>query len=294
VANRRDEQVPATVTTKQGGCTYSNFDTDPSILGTAVYPCNIDLAENVPAKVKQYAGRMNGSDIRYTFTDADNNNANIMDALAALVKNYESSLVAVQGEENSTGGGGGGGDDGGGEEEPGDATGGGGLCDIVTAGASSGFTINGNTSTSKGSVTVNGTTYTCCLKMESATSITFKTTVPSTLTLVFESKETGKKVKIDGVDYTTNSSAKVVAELAEGNHEIKKGDSINLFYLALSSQATGIQEIQFDSEMQIYLLSGRKIYQGKSDNIETIITKHGKQGVYVIKSKGESKKIVLH
>lgn len=48
-----------------------------------------------------------------------------------------------------------------------------------------GFVVSGNGSGSKGSVTVGGTTYSQCLKMESSTSITFTTGEKMTLTLYF-------------------------------------------------------------------------------------------------------------
>lgn len=99
--------------------------------------------------------------------------------------------------------------------------------------SNSAFTVNGNYSNSKGSATVNGTTYTICVKMESATSITFSITEAMTLTLKFADGETGKTVKVNGTSYTTDSNAVATVSLAAGSHEIKKGDSINLFYISL-------------------------------------------------------------
>ena len=93
------------------------------------------------------------------------------------------------------------------------------------------FTVVGNESSSKGNVTYNGTTYGTCLKMESSTKITFTTTSSSTLTLVFDTAS--KKVIVDNVEYTTDSNGVVTITLTSGSHEIKKKDSINLFYLSL-------------------------------------------------------------
>ena len=70
--------------------------------------------------------------------------------------------------------------------------------------------------------------------METATSIKFSLEKPMTLTLVFGLAEKGKKVKVDGTTYTTDDNARVTVQLAAGDHEIKKGDSINLFYIGLS------------------------------------------------------------
>ena len=96
------------------------------------------------------------------------------------------------------------------------------------------FNVSGNTSTSKGKATVNGVTYSTCLKMESSTSVTFTTTSQMTLTLVFGSTETGKKVLVDGNQYTTDSNGTVTVALAAGSHSITKKDSINLFYVSLA------------------------------------------------------------
>ncbi|HQF48354.1 MAG TPA: pectate lyase, partial [Flavobacterium alvei] len=59
------------------------------------------------------------------------------------------------------------------------------IHNFTASGLSSTFyTISGNLSTTKGTVTYDGLTLTQCLKMESATTITFTTTQASTLTLV--------------------------------------------------------------------------------------------------------------
>lgn len=70
--------------------------------------------------------------------------------------------------------------------------------------------------------------------MESSTSIKFTIEKAMKLTLVFASTETGKRVKVDGTNYTTDSNAVVTVDLAAGTHEITKGDSINLFFIGLS------------------------------------------------------------
>ena len=95
------------------------------------------------------------------------------------------------------------------------------------------FTINGNTSSSKGSVTYNGVTYTKCLKIESSTTITFTTTETMQLTLVLGGSS-NNNIKIDGekVVGTTNV---IVVTLEAGTHTITKADVTNLFYIALDA-----------------------------------------------------------
>lgn len=61
----RDEKVPSTETTRSGGTTYNNFDTDDTLM----YAYTPDAAVDVPAKVTGYygAGRLNKGDIRYLY-----------------------------------------------------------------------------------------------------------------------------------------------------------------------------------------------------------------------------------
>ena len=94
---------------------------------------------------------------------------------------------------------------------------------------SSFFTINGNLSTSKGTITYNGLTLTQCLKMESSTNITFNLTKDSTITLVFNPSAS---IKIDGTKYTSTTNI-IVVELSSGTHTITKADSTNLYYIVI-------------------------------------------------------------
>lgn len=242
-ASSRDEKVPATITAKSGGDTYSNFDTDNSLM----YSYTPDAAEDVPAVVCGWygAGRMNHGDLQYAFNAYEDSNYGVIDGLKSLIQNYKSPVKKIFGINNAsseTGGGEqGGGEQGGGEQGGGEQGGGTTIsadveCTFMDEAPSSTlFTIiSGNYSTSKGFAKVNGTTYTTCLKMESETSIKFKIEKPMTLTLVFASTEIGKKVKIDSTKYTTDSNATVSVQLAAGEHTITKGDSINLFYIGLS------------------------------------------------------------
>ncbi len=238
----RDEQVPSSEVTKVGGTSYNNFDTNPSL----IYSYTPDAADEVPAIVTGFygAGRLNHGDFSYTFKDNvgnDDSDSAYDSILGSLLDNYTSTLIGIFGDENSSSGEQGGGSEGG---NTGDNTGGetGGTtistaveCNFAgNAPSSSLFSINGNYSTSKGTATVNGTTYSTCLKMESSTSIKFTIEKAMKLTLVFASTETGKRVKVDGTNYTTDSNAVVTVDLAAGTHEITKGDSINLFFIGLS------------------------------------------------------------
>ncbi|MDR2907212.1 MAG: T9SS type A sorting domain-containing protein [Bacteroidales bacterium] len=231
VANRNDE-IASTITAKQGAAGYNNFDTKPTM-----YAYTPHATSEVVENVKAYAGRMEGGDFKWTFTAADNAKADAADAtLLKALNDYRSKLVAIQGQD-FTGGNTGGDDDGGGDDSTNPDGIAGGLCDIKAQGTASGITITGNTSTTKGSCTVNGTTYTCCLKMESSTNISFTIEGTQTLTLAFglaNDNAAGRKVKIDGENYTVPANGIVTQDLSEGAHTITKGETMNLFYIALS------------------------------------------------------------
>jgi pectate lyase len=226
VQNRNDT-VPSTVKTKSGGFTYNNFDTAPDM-----YAYTPDTPEEARTKVIEYAGRYYGGDFKWTFTDADNTDSGVNSGLKSALSSYASALVAVQGGGGDSGDSGGSGNTGSGDID------GAIVCTFTGSGGPSNpaFTVNGTYSNSKGTATVNGTTYTECLKMESSTEISFSLSKPMTLTLVFAGTEGNKKVKIDDVNETTDASGKLTKALTAGSHTITKGDSINLFYISLSDE----------------------------------------------------------
>ena len=237
LASTRDEKVPSSVVAYKGGSTYNNFDTSASM-----YKYNVQTAEQAMETVKEFAGRVQGGDFKWTFTDADNSSYDVNSALKSALINYKDALVSTNVGNNATEGGNGGSDNGGdngGNENGGTDT------PVVTPtpeGAivhnfnesgktSSFFAINGNLSSSKGTITYNGMELTQCLKMESSTTITFTLTEAKILTLVFGTAS--KTVKINGTAYTTNANGIVTVELEAGSYSITKGDSINLYYMIL-------------------------------------------------------------
>ena len=96
------------------------------------------------------------------------------------------------------------------------------------------FSINGNTSGSKGSVTFNNENLTVCLKIESSTVISFNATEKGTLVLVFggSTNASGKGIKIDGTSFDIPTTQILEISLDAGSHSVTKDDSINLFYMA--------------------------------------------------------------
>ncbi len=103
------------------------------------------------------------------------------------------------------------------------------------------YTISGNLSTSKGTVSYAGLTLTQCLKMESATNIAFTASGKGTLTLVFV--ETAATVKVDGTKYTSSGDGVITVDLAAGAHTITKADSANLFYMAWTEDGAAVTTV---------------------------------------------------
>ena len=227
LAVTRNEQVPSTYSAKQGGKTYNNFDTNVDL---GVAESAIDAPENVPTVVAAKAGRLNGGDFTWDLSAAsEDTNYDVISALKTAITNYSSSVVSIGGISDKTSSEEGGGTDSevpGGDTEPVVGTQ---IHNFTENGKESSFyTINGNLSTKKGTVTYDGLTLTQCLKIESSTSISFTTDKAGTLTLVF--KESGKKIKVNGEKKTLDGNILTV-ELEAGTHTITKGDSINLYYM---------------------------------------------------------------
>ena len=259
-AQTRSEQVPASVTTKSGNHTYDNFDTNAQIM----YSVTPDAPADVPTIVQGSlgAGRMQHGDVNYSFTAADDSSYDLNAGLVALIASYSSSLDSIFGEAMF-------------HPEAPDTTqqGGAGDYECFFEGgqpSSSFYTITGSFSNSKGSVEVNGTTYSWCLKMEGSTNVAFTTTDTLTLYLVFDSPTAN--IKIDGTKVTAANGI-IQRRLAPGAHSLTKADSNNLYYINLlggSSQQTAIHPtadcgLRFDGQflhnpqclsVRLYTLSG--------------------------------------
>ena len=235
-ATTRDETVPGTVTAKKGGTTYDNFDTDASLMYAYTPHSAVDVPANVTGAYG--AGRLNHGDFSWDFTGKDSD-YNVDAALKSALQNYKSSLVGVFGDNSSSDEGGneggeesGDGDEGGGVETPIEGTIG---CNFQSkAPSNTSFTVSGNYSDSKGSATVNGVTYTTCLKIESSTSISFTTTEKMKMTLYFGSNDTKCSIKVDGTKVSGDTATKTLStEIEAGSHTLTKADSCNLFYIKL-------------------------------------------------------------
>ena len=239
------EQVPSSVKTLVGGTSYDNFDTNPSLM----YAYAADKAADVPAIVEGFygAGRLNHGDIDFVIPDetvVTNGHQQPWPALASLLDSYTSGVVKVFGESNAAGEGGstgggetGGSGDGGGTVTPIEGTV---LVTFTDSKPSSSIvTVSGNYSTNKGTATIDGTSYSTCVKMESATNISVTVDKKVTMTLYFSSADTKTNAKIDGkkpaeVNAVIDSTAKTMTvTLDAGSHTITKQDTCNLFGIKL-------------------------------------------------------------
>ena len=325
VVSNREDQVPATVKSFSGANVYNNFDTNASFYVKNLVVEQPAIAKN---KVIQYAGRISGGDLKWTFNNTvDDASSTVIAALKSALTNYSSKMVAVQGEipvvastqtlstdtDNNqtvsadtaiqpmifTWGGdatdatvtglpssgvsfvkdtaaktitisgiptasisysiktsGTGGTpanatgtitlEGTATPPPGDQIHNFTLSDKVNAF----YTITGNLATNKGTVTYNELTLTQCLKMETATTITYTTTLKSTLTLVFV--EATGTAKIDGTNYTATAGI-ITISLEPGNHTIAKKDTANLFYVKTVYTSTlGLDQKFETSKLTLY------------------------------------------
>ena len=252
------EQVPTSVKTLVGGTSYDNFDTNPSLM----YAYAADKAEDVPSIVEGFygAGRLNHGDIDFVIPDetvVTNGHQQPLPALASILDAYTSGVVKVFGESNASGEGGSaeGGSTGGSGEggSTGGSTGGtteGGSTVTPIEGtvlvtftdskpSSSIVTVSGNYATNKGTATIDGTSYSTCVKMESATNISVTVDKKVTMTLYFSSADSKTNAKIDGkkpaeVNAVIDSTAKTMTvTLDAGPHTITKQDTCNLFGIKL-------------------------------------------------------------
>ena len=92
-ASSREEQVPASVTSKKGGNTYNNFDTS-----SKMYAYTPDAAADVPSIVTAKAGRVQGGDLQWKFDNSvDDASYAVNQALKDALVNYKPTVIAIGG-----------------------------------------------------------------------------------------------------------------------------------------------------------------------------------------------------
>ncbi len=248
VVSSATEKVPSSVTAKSGNTSYNNFDTS-----SVMYSYTADPAASVPEKVMANAGRVDGGDFQWTFNNSvDDESYDVNSALKSALISYDDKIIAIGSGFSSSGG---------------NITTGTTTTSITTTSSrpvttstvttggnvtpstgslvhnftendknSTFYTISGNLSTSKGTVTYDGKTLTQCLKMETATSIAFNASSGGKLTLVFA--EPTATVKVDGTKYTASGNGIINVDVQAGSHTITKADTANLFYMVYSGSGS--------------------------------------------------------
>ena len=102
VVTSRNQTIPDTVKGAQGGSKYNNFDTSIDLGVTAE---QIQTPEAAKETTMQYAGRVQGGDLKWTFDNStEDTNYNVIKALKTAVVNYKSTLVRVCGIDSSSSG----------------------------------------------------------------------------------------------------------------------------------------------------------------------------------------------
>ncbi|MBQ4283133.1 MAG: hypothetical protein IJB96_04310 [Lachnospira sp.] len=111
--------------------------------------------------------------------------------------------------------------------------------------ASEFYTFSTNAySESKGSVVLNGTTYSKCLKMQSATTITFNAPSAGKLILGFCSGCASKTVDVDGSVYSLASSQVLTVDVSSGTHTVKKKSGESYLYYIIYEPESSEEETQ--------------------------------------------------
>lgn len=228
----RDEKVPASETTRQGGTSYNNFDTSTSVM----YDYEPDEAVNVPAVVTGYygAGRMNHGDFTYTFKDnvgSDDDDSAYDTALAALIDGYKPQMVSIFGDDSEQGGG----DEPGGDEPGGDDPEGTIIATFNDSPSNSMFTVVGDYG--DGKITYDGTYYKRGVKLNSKTSITFTPTQDYKMTIIMSTAKTGRDVTLNGTLLSVSGT-----ENADGKYYVLEPVSItkNTQYTITKGSAEGL------------------------------------------------------
>ena len=209
-----------------------------------MYNYSAQSPEAAAETVKANAGRVQGGDFKWTFNNSvDDESYTVNKALKSALISYKDSIVAIgsgfsdstvtQPDDSSSK------PDDSSSSKPDDSSSqapvssGSYVHNFTKDGTSdSFFSITGNLSTSKGTVNYNGMTLTQCLKMESATNISFHAPSAGKLTLVFV--ESTGNIKLDG-NKLTASNGVITADVSAGSHTLTKADVASLFYMAYTS-----------------------------------------------------------
>ncbi|MDR0833497.1 MAG: pectate lyase [Candidatus Symbiothrix sp.] len=271
VVSSREEPVPSSIKTFSGNFTYNNFDTDPNVM----YSYAVQTPEEAKATVMQYAGRVNGGDLKYSFPDTEDTNDAIISALSALVKTYKGTVLEIGGVDtgNADPGTNPGTDPG---TDPG-ADPGSGACvkeyiQATSVNTDNAFTITGKGTTNGGTQSYKGVSLTTGLKMESSASIVFTTTTDgATLIVGVVANKASSSLKLNTVKTITGIGTTFEERSLQlgtaGTYTIEKGDNENYIYYVVVKETcapTGLSPVGAEGAVvatKYYNLLGNQINQ---------------------------------
>ena len=266
VVDSRSATVPSSVTSYKGGNVYSNFDTNSSLM----YSYEPQDASDVVSTLQGWlgAGRIGHGDIAFAFDNSsDDTSYDINASLKALLTNYQPSLVDFYGRAVVS-------DPVASDDDDDDVSSGeSGNSGSTSASSdwtcffsgntpsSSNFTVSGSYSDSKGSVTVNGTSYTIALKLNSSASISFTAPAAGQLTIYCNSSESSANFKIDGT-VVTGSGNVVSTSVDAGSHTITKNSGEKaIFFISFEFDNSSIRNrhASLSSDAPTFDLAGRRV-----------------------------------
>ena len=186
--------------------------------------------KDVPDYVMEKAGRVNGGDFQWDFTEEDDTDYDVNEDLMDALLEYESEITEI-GSGNYV-------SENGSNSGNNDNTSGG-QTQIIEGTVSHNFSTDGLTSSFFNIVgnlknvnySVGGMTFSQCLKLEASTSITFTVTKESKLTLVTDSNTSN--FKLDGVKTSTDASGITTVIIEAGEHVITKANTGFLYYITI-------------------------------------------------------------
>lgn len=96
VATTRNETIPSSITSFQGGNSYNNFDTNSSLYVNSIV---VDDPTTARDNVIAHSGRVAGGDLIWTFNNSvDDTSSAVNTGLSAALNNYATQMVFIQGE----------------------------------------------------------------------------------------------------------------------------------------------------------------------------------------------------
>ena len=255
LATSRNETVSSSYKTVSGGTTYSNFDTNSSIM----YSYTAQTPDAAVSTIKAYAGRVDGGDLKWTFNNStEDTNYNVIPGLRSAIDGYSTKLVSYQTTTYATNSslnvtestiGGSSTSSGSGSSSSGSSSSGSSSGSSSSGSSSSGSSSSGSTATQQAglltfkgkkvndsakiftvagsykemSYTLDGTKLDYALKIDSKGSITFTLSQSTKVTVYAKGKSSGTKIVVGSTTQSLTTDVKAYTyTLAKGTYTIKR------------------------------------------------------------------------